>query len=124
MKKYVILLFIFSALFIIGCNEKEEETTEDNEITAQVYKVDEIIEEELPEPEEEIVTVKLCHDTDNSFNQWTPGRVFGYYDNAQRFEFRDECKDQTFVLEFYCENEEPKQDIYLCTNGCVDGACL
>ena len=77
----------------------------------------------VPEPREEIKTVKLCHDTDNGIIRWEEGKVFGFYDNASRFEFSDYCEDNVYLTEYYCENEEPVTRRFQCSNGCRQNHC-
>tara|TARA_Y100000031_G_scaffold118225_1_gene131451 strand:+ start:261 stop:638 length:378 start_codon:yes stop_codon:yes gene_type:complete len=125
MKKILLLLLIVFILFIYGCGKEEViEQEEPGKITAYTYKIDEIAVEEEPEEEKEIKTVKLCHDTDNGIVRWESGQVFGFYDNASRYEFDDYCQNFNWLWEFYCENEEPQQRHFLCKNGCEDNHCL
>lgn len=130
MKIILLLLSLFLIIFILGCGKGEitEETVYPKKITAKVSDIEGI---ETPEgieaPEDiegEIVTVRLCHDTDNGIVRWVNGSVFGFYNNATRFEFNDYCQNFNYLWEFYCENENPMQRIFLCTNGCEDNHCL
>ena len=119
MKKIYFILLLFSLSLIISC--KEEATQETLPIiTAEVIKEDPIEEEII---EENIITLKLCHDTDKGIIKWVKGSIFGYYDNATRFEFIDYCQNKNYVMEFYCENENPLQKLFLCKNGCIDDHC-
>jgi len=121
MKKIFSLLVILM-VFIISCNKEEPEEP----LSAQVIKeveVQEEAEDVIEEEEETIITVKLCHDTDNGMLKWVNGSVFGFYNNAERFEFNDYCQDSNYLVEFYCEDENPEQQIFLCRNGCVDNHC-
>ena len=124
MRKIFSLLILFGIIFVIGCSKEEIKDLEP--ITAEVYDIDkpEIIEEEVEVIEEEIVTVRLCHDTDNGIVRWVNGSTFGFYDNAERFEFNDYCFDNNILIEYYCENETPQNRTFLCTNGCQDNHCL
>jgi len=126
MKIILVLFSLFLIIFILGCGKKEivEETIEPlDKITAQVYNIDDLVVEEEVE-EEKIVTVRLCHDTDNGLVRWVNGSVFGFYNNAERFEFNDYCFDNNFLIEYYCENEIPQNASFLCDNGCEDNHCL
>jgi len=116
--KIILLLFsLFLIILISSCGKEEIKDLEP--ITAEVYNIDE------PENiEEEIVTVRLCHDTDNGIVRWVNGSIFGFHDNAQRFEFYDYCFDKNILVEYYCENETPQNTTFLCTNGCEDNHCL
>jgi hypothetical protein len=109
-------------VLVIGCSK--EPTTDSEPITAQAYKIDEIEAAEDDVIEEEIVTTRLCHDTDNGMVRWVNGSVFGFYDNATRFEFNDYCQNFNYLWEFYCENETPMQETFFCVNGCEDNHCL
>ena len=126
MKKILFLFFILFILFIYGCSK--EETTEEpmpiEKITAKAYDVDKLEITEDDEAEEEIVTVRLCHDTDNGMVRWANGSVFGFYDNAKRIELKDYCFDNNILVEYYCENEMPQNMTFICTNGCKDNHCL
>lgn len=121
MKKIIILFSIFLLILIYGCNKKEEVSL-DKTVTANVIKdiKIEVAEEEI---KENIKTVRLCYDSDNGIVRWVNGSVFGFYDNATRFEFIDYCQNKNYLMEFYCENETPFQRRFLCRNGCVDSHC-
>lgn len=124
--RIILPLFLFVILFIFGCSKAEPEVTTQvikivNPEEIGVREVDEEIEEEV---EEDIVTVKLCHDTDNGIVRWVNGSIFGFHDNAERFEYKDFCFDNNFLIEFYCENEMPQNASFLCDNGCEDNHCL
>ncbi len=113
MKHILALITIFLLIFLVGCGKEE------TEITAEVVK-----EPEKAEIEEEITTtVKICYDTDNGIVRWEKGTVMGFYDNTTRFEFHDHCYNKNYVVEYYCENEEPLETIFLCKNGCIDSHC-
>lgn len=116
----IISLLIILGIIVLGCSK--EETTES--ITG-AYEINELeVIEDAEEEEEKIITVRLCHDTDNGIVRWVNGTVFGFYNNATRFEFNDYCQNFNYLWEFYCENETPMQRIFLCTNGCEDNHCL
>lgn len=121
MKKIIILLSIFLLILVYGCN-KEEAISLDKTVTANVIKDIKIgvAEEGI---KENITTVRLCYDSDNGIVRWVNGSVFGFYDNATRFEFIDYCQNKNYLIEFYCENETPSQRRFLCRNGCVDAHC-
>ena len=122
MKRILPLIFIIFLIFIYGCGKKEivEETS--GKITSQVISVEEPKIVEVIE--EDVLTVRLCHDTDNGIVRWVNGSVFGFYNNATRFEFNDYCQNKNYLWEFYCDNETPKQRRFLCRNTCVDNHCL
>ena len=122
MKKIIILLSIFLLILVYGCNKKEEVSL-DKTVTANVIKdiKMEVAEEEI---KENITTVRLCHDTDNGIVRWVNGSIFGYYNNSKRFEFYDYCFDNNFLIEYYCEDENPMNRSFLCTNECQDNHCL
>ena len=127
--KKILLLSIVMLIFIFGCGKEgivEEDTVPLEEITAQIHDIDEpkIIEEVAELVEEEIVTVRLCHDTDNGRVRWVNGSIFGFYNNAKRFEFDDYCFDNNILVEYFCENGIPQNMTFLCTNGCQDNHCL
>ena len=123
MKNILLLFFVLVIVFTYGCSK--EETAPTGKITATTYKVEEVevTEDTAEEERENITTVRLCHDTDNGILKFEEGSVFGFYDNATRFEFNDYCQNKNYLWEFHCENETPKQRIFLCRNGCVDNHC-
>jgi len=123
MKKILILFSVLIIIFIYGCG-KEDITSE--EITGQLIKndIETAEEEKIIEAEEYIMTVRLCHDTDNGIVRWVNGSIFGFYDNAQRFEFNDYCLNNNILIEYYCENENPTNRSFICKNGCKDNHCL
>ena len=117
--KHILALIIILFIFLLGCG-KEEKEKEPTIITTEVIKEPEI-EEEIEE--ENITTVKICYDTDNGIVRWVNGTVMGFYNNATRFEFKDYCFDNNYLVEFYCENEIPHKQLFLCKNGCIDSHC-
>ena len=124
MKKILLIIFVLTIFLIYGCGKDPE--TELEPITAEVIQVEdiEIPEEDVEVFEEEVVTIKLCHDTDRGIIRWASGTVFGFYDNAKRFEFDDYCFDNNIMIEYYCEEENPKNRTFICKNGCEDNHCL
>ena len=110
-------------IFTFGCDKegKVEKITGAYEI--EEIEVIEDMEGVIEEERENITTVRLCHDTDNGIIRWVNGSIFGFYSNATRFEFNDYCQNFNYLMEFYCEDEYPKQRIFLCKNGCVDAHC-
>ncbi|MBW2977146.1 hypothetical protein KY347_06915 [Candidatus Woesearchaeota archaeon] len=124
MRKIFSLLLVLGLAIISGC--KEESENEDlitGAFEAGELRIIEELEEERIEESEDVTTVRLCHDTDNGIVRWVNGSVFGFYSNATRFEFNDYCQNFNYLMEFYCEDEYPKQQIFLCRNGCEEGHC-
>ena len=123
--RYILsLAMIFLFILLLGCS-KEEELSSEPIITSNVViqskpPIEEFIEVEV----ENITTVNLCHDTDNGIIRWVSGSVFGFYDNATRFEFDDHCFDDRIVIEYYCENENPRNQSFVCKSGCTDSHCI
>ena len=125
MRRVLLLLFVFF-VFIYGCGKEEELTNQPQKITAQVYKIDEKIDEAEEEKEESetITTVRLCYDTDNGIVRWVNGSIFGFYGNATRFEFNDYCISSNYLMEFYCDNETAMQKVFFCKSGCLENHCV
>ena len=118
MRQILTLITIFLLIFLVGCGKEEKES----DITAEVVK--EPKPEKAIEFEEEITkTVKICYDSDNGIIRWEKGTVMGFYENTTRFEFHDHCYIENYVVEYYCENEEPLETMFLCKNGCTDSHC-
>ncbi|MBL7055119.1 hypothetical protein ISS05_05160 [Candidatus Woesearchaeota archaeon] len=118
MKQILALIMILLILLLNGCGKKQ------TEITAEIIKEPEYEEKTEEKTEEEtITTVKICYDTDKGIIRWEKGTVMGYYSNTTRFEFDDYCVNENYVREYYCENEDPLETIFLCKNGCVDAHC-
>tara|TARA_Y100000310_G_C20556336_1_gene750716 strand:+ start:757 stop:1131 length:375 start_codon:yes stop_codon:yes gene_type:complete len=124
MKKTIFLTLISLFVLIFGCSNESNISGAATDLTSIELIEEEIIDEPIEEEKENIITVKLCHDTDNGIVRWVKGEIFGFYDNATRFEFHDYCQNFNYLWEFYCEEEDPKQEIFLCTNGCEDDHCL
>ena len=129
---YVIVIVLL--LVISACVQPTEESKPKPQGPADVDVVketskkpveaeEEVEEDVVEEKRENITTVRLCHDTDNGMVRWVEGKIFGFYDNATRFEFNDYCQNFNYLMEFYCEDENPKQQIFLCKNGCEDNHC-
>jgi len=123
MRKIFLLLVIFGIIFVFGCSTEEPTTTISAGVITEVESEEEIV-EVVEEELGNITTVRLCHDTDNGIVRWVNGSVFGFYHNATRFEFNDYCQNFNYLWEFYCEDENPMQRVFLCVNGCEDNHCL
>ena len=123
MRKIFSLLVILGIIFVFGCGKESTET-----ITG-AYEIDELdviedAEEDKVIEEEETVTVRLCYDSDNGMVKWVNGTVFGFYNNAERFEFNDYCFDNSILVEYYCdEGEIPQNMTFVCENGCEGNHC-
>ena len=120
MKKIFSLLVIL-AIIVLGCSKGEEPATT---ISTEVIKEIEVEEDVEVVEEEEIVSVRLCHDTDNGMVKWINGSEFGFYHKAKRFEFNDYCFDNNILVEYYCEDERPRNMTFVCKNECEDNHCL
>ena len=128
MKRIFILIITLFIIFIFGCTKGDSNILE---ITSQTVGIDaedikeETVEEEAVEKvEEDIITIRLCHDTDNGIVRWVNGSIFGFNDDATRFEFKDYCFNNNILIEYYCEDETPQNFTFLCRNGCEDNHCL
>jgi hypothetical protein len=127
--KRLILLNCLILLIVINACAKEDVITDPKEaITGQIVDIDSIeSEEEVEESDdiiEEISTLRFCYDSDKGIVKWVNGSVFGFYDNAKRFEFNDFCFDNNVLIEYYCDDDEIPQNItFLCKNGCLDNHC-
>ncbi len=119
--KKVLLILVLSIIFAYGCGKGEDLTKQPQEITAQVYKIEE---PEIEEKRENMTTIRLCYDTDNGITRWVNGSIFGFYDNATRFEFNDYCISNNYLMEFYCENKIAMQKVFFCRHGCIDNHCI
>lgn len=119
MRQILALIVIFLLIFLVGCGKEEKES----EITAEVVKEPEPEKAEVKVEEEITTTVKICYDTDKGIIRWEKGTVMGFYENTTRFEFEDHCYNKNYVVEYYCENEEPLETVFLCKNGCTDSHC-
>ena len=119
MKKSLFFILIFLLIVILGCS-KEEVTINEPVITANVVESGEDFEDITKSAQ----TVRLCHDTDNGIIRWVNGSIFGFYHNSSRFEFKDYCEDQNFLIEYYCENENLLYRRFICKSGCVDAHCI
>ena len=121
MRQILALITIFLLIFLVGCGKEKDES----KITAEVVKESESKKTGVTEKvkEEITTTVKICYDSDNGIIKWEKGTVMGFYNDTRRFEFDDHCYNKNYVVEYYCENEEPLKTIFLCRNGCIDSHC-
>ncbi len=87
-------------------------------------RIEKKVEKKEEKKEVKLDSVRLCYDTDNGIIKWVNGTVFGFYHNAQSFEFQDYCMNRSYLTEFYCENETPTFREFYCKNGCKDNHCL
>ena len=122
MRKIFSLLVILG-IIVLGCSKGEEPATTISTEVIKEIEVEEVV-EVVEEETEDIISVRLCHDTDNGMVKWRNGSVFGFYHNAERFEFNDYCFNNNILVEYYCEDERPQNMTFVCKNGCEDNHCL
>lgn len=115
MKKTLIVLaiaFLITAVFISGCQTAEKETVV---ITSDT--------EAAEEPAEHVGGPMSCEDTDNGKDKETKGTVSGVDIDGNSYEFEDECVE-TWLIEYFCEGDEYKNQNFICDNDCENGACI
>jgi hypothetical protein len=70
-----------------------------------------------------------CTDSDVSTdephgrNKWVKGVIHQKYANGTEQFDTDECRDEEWVIEYYCDDNEGWQEATHCIYGCYDGAC-
>lgn len=132
MRSLLIIPWIL-VLFLAGCSSGDSPITgntvkemEETQIETDLQPAEEEgTESEQEVDEEQVETLRFCHDTDNAITKWTKGTVKGYYNDASGFGFEDYCQNDRYVMEFYCDDDEiPRQQLFECPSGCREGACL
>ncbi|MEK6820766.1 MAG: hypothetical protein AABX71_03580 [Nanoarchaeota archaeon] len=67
---------------------------------------------------------RACRDSDGGLNLYVRGDVLYKVWNLWK-EHNDGCYDKNTIIEYYCDYEnKPKKVMYLCEEGCEDGACI
>ncbi len=66
------------------------------------------------------ITISTCTDSDGGIDYYKVGEVS--LDSAPYG--IDWCQDATHLEEFYCKDSSVFSDVYACSNGCSNGACL
>ncbi len=120
---YLILGFLLLFPACKGGDDAMEDITGGVVIVPDAEQDTEPEPEVIPEIKEEIKTINICYDSDNGIVRWEKGKIMGYYDNGENYEFDDYCIDKNYVVEFYCEEEKPYNISFLCRNGCQDSHC-
>lgn len=126
MNKKLILFLTLMMIMILGCTDNDvnvDEPKNTKNLIEIPYQVEQpaIVEEKQEEKINK--TIKFCHDTDKGIVRWKRGTTFGFFENTSRFEFHDICRNYNYLIEYYCENKEPKRKLFLCRNGCEDAHC-
>ena len=129
MKNILQILLLILIAFILGCSKDAAQDQITGDVVGdRVEIVDRVvtgpIEEEIEKEEEEVSTIRICHDTDNGIIRWVNGAISGFTDKAERFEFSDYCLDEHILVEHYCENEAAQNVSFECKNGCVNAHCV
>jgi hypothetical protein len=118
MKKAVIILaiaFLITAVFISGCQTgTEKETIVVTEETGESAEAD---------TGEFVGGPMSCEDTDGGKDKETKGTVSGVDIDGKEYEFDDECV-VTWLVEYFCEGDEYKNQNFICDNDCKNGACI
>lgn len=67
-----------------------------------------------------------CHETDGHRNWFEKGSVTVYSDGQIYGPYYDSCAGDTLLDEVGCSNEQKFviSELYLCENGCSEGACI
>jgi anionic cell wall polymer biosynthesis LytR-Cps2A-Psr (LCP) family protein len=60
-----------------------------------------------------------CKDSDNGKNYFKKGIVI-FKDSPSE----DYCMDEYVLRERFCKNNEVLEELYNCSNGCNEGACI
>ena len=115
MKKLAIILaiaFLVTAIFISGCNTEQETPTivltSDKETKATTAHVG---------------GPMSCEDSDGGKDKETAGTVTGVDIDGNSYELDDECV-VTWLVEYFCDGDEQKNQNFICDNDCQDGACV
>lgn len=68
---------------------------------------------------------RKCIDSDGGKNYYVAGELdVGCPPGALCGMFQDHCRDSNVLLENYCSEGRPREELYKCPNGCKDRACL
>jgi len=116
MKKIAILLiaFLAVAVFISGCSTSENETivvTDNGDTTSDI------------KPTEFVGGDMSCEDSDDGKDKETKGTISGVDIDGNTYEYEDECV-ATWLVEYFCDGDEQKNQNFICDNDCQNGACV
>ena len=114
MKKIGIILaiaFLITAIFISGCATTENETivvaSDNGEKGTTEY----------------VGGPMSCEDSDAGKDKETAGTVTGVDIDGNSYELDDECV-VTWLIEYFCDGNEQKNQNFICDKDCKDGACI
>lgn len=65
-----------------------------------------------------------CTDSDGGKKFYTKGITIGLHNGDPNWEFEDECINNNWLLEGYCNEEGAYTTDFKCPYGCEDGGCL
>lgn len=117
-KRWLIVLLV---LFLLGCTKtevvSEKVTTVASTETPTVTQ---------PEAQETNVTetTMTCTDTDSGIDSASRGTITGTNTDGTTFELTDKCYGSVFLVEYYCDNNQQKNQNFKCENGCKSGVCV
>jgi hypothetical protein len=115
MKKAMIILaiaFLITAVFISGC-----QTAPENETVVVTSDT------EAGETTEYVGGPMSCEDTDSGKDKETKGEVSGVDIDGNTYSYDDECVE-TWLIEYFCDGDEHKNQNFICDNECKNGACI
>ena len=135
-KYLLVLLILFLLPCVIGCEmqvrEQSEEITDEeieNEIISEALKdfeQDGLITDQSPaDLRLRKRTWLSCEDSDD-LDYFQRGKVRAVLKRGiskVKLAFKDKCRGDGELVEFYCEGKEPKAEIVGCESGCMGGKC-
>ncbi len=123
--RQILFLFIL-VIFLIGCTKTEIVSQQISEPTSQASSQPTSGEDEgdiiKSIPDDELAA--SCTDTDSGIDKTSRGIVSGKWYDETTFENEDDCLGGVYLVEYYCDNNQPKSRNFICENGCKKGVCI
>ncbi|MFC1728315.1 hypothetical protein ACFLZ7_02520 [Nanoarchaeota archaeon] len=109
-------LLIILTVLLLGCTKTEivsepitsEETSAVQETPASTSK--------------EMIATE-CSDSDSGIDETTRGGITGAWIDGTSFDNTDDCLGFVYLIEYYCEDGQPRSQNFRCENECKNGIC-
>lgn len=116
-----IITLVFLVLLLVGCTKTEIISEPASEYDAQTTEETTAAEPKVNVMEEKLA--KSCQDTDSGQDPTSKGTISGTWEDGTTYENEDDCFGGVFLVEYYCEGNQPKSKNYRCEIACKRGVC-
>lgn len=116
--KKIFLLFVLT-IFLLGCTKTEIVT---GPITGDVSEEVAAV-KETPAAVTGQNIAASCGDSDGGIDKTVKGGITGEWMDGTSFDEMDDCIGSVYLVEYYCEDGQPRSQNFRCETECFKGIC-